>query len=409
MIFCGQFGTSHRLVLSQNEGLDKAVLYKGEYDSLYAEKVSSNSSIDRNPTKTIPDVWNKFTFMSAKFNGNLHCGNFYYTTDEVKSIIIKRRLKDEIYDEWLPLFEIDINSDYNNFNFNVYDRYVRAGKEYEYVLVPILQQGTESNIIKAVYQEDESSKVAFDGIFILNYNKLFSSMFDVEISTDKNKPASIINPIGAKYPFVITTSENNYYTGNISATFLDSEINNGYKEYKTRDNWEYRQELNEYLQNGEPKIIKYQDGRMWMVSVYDTVSESKNEHTERITTSFNFVEIGDVNNVKDLYDNGFINYNPYNKTLQDTNNQINTVEYPTYYGNVCFGNGELAENINIKLFSTTDQTYMSTITDEYGDFYFSNLEDGVYIVSAKYSTLSFSATITVLNHIISGEQDFILT
>lgn len=229
MLFCGQFGQQHRMLLSQ--GVNKIELAKGVYDELLLEDISeANSSEIRTPSSTFPDNWTKYTSLWSHFNGSLYCGNLNYGIKEVKSIIIKRRKHNSIQDGWLPLFQIDINGNEENFNFNIYDKYVRANEEYDYVLVPVLQQGTEGIMVEAIYPNKETV-VKFDGLHIVNAGNSFSTPLQVELSTEKNKPTSIQNPIGTKYPYVITTSENNYYTGNVSAVFVKNEIVNNCRKF----------------------------------------------------------------------------------------------------------------------------------------------------------------------------------
>jgi len=43
-----------------------------------------------------------------------------------------------------------------------------------------------------------------------------------------------------------------------------------------------------------------------MVSVIDSSPEKKDNHNYKISTSFNFVEIGDHNSQNDLYYNNFL-------------------------------------------------------------------------------------------------------
>ena len=52
-------------------------------------------------------------------------------------------------------------------------------------------------------------------------------------------------------------------------------------------------------------ILKIHDGRIWMVRASESISDSMDGHKDLRKISFNWVEIGDVNDMKTLYMNGF--------------------------------------------------------------------------------------------------------
>jgi len=62
------------------------------------------------------------------------------------------------------------------------------------------------------------------------------------------------------------------------------------------------------LSNQRSKIVKLYDGQIWMACVVDPISESYNGHPENVITTINIVEIGDVENNRDLYYHGFANF-----------------------------------------------------------------------------------------------------
>lgn len=63
-----------------------------------------------------------------------------------------------------------------------------------------------------------------------------------------------------------------------------------------------------FLSNGEEKVIKTHDGRMWLASVSVSPNESENGHEDRVTTSFDFVESGNPILNEDLYNANLIDY-----------------------------------------------------------------------------------------------------
>lgn len=63
----------------------------------------------------------------------------------------------------------------------------------------------------------------------------------------------------------------------------------------------------DWLTNGSPKILKIEDGRIWMVVVSSDVKASNSEHPDKVTLSFDFTEVGNVNSNDDMLNNGFVN------------------------------------------------------------------------------------------------------
>ena len=78
-------------------------------------------------------------------------------------------------------------------------------------------------------------------------------------------------------------------------------------QFDTEKAWEYRRELDEFLTNGEPKLIKSFEGEMWLVEIVNDISRSNTGHPALVNHSFEWVEVGNPLSVGDLYDNGFIN------------------------------------------------------------------------------------------------------
>ena len=49
-----------------------------------------------------------------------------------------------------------------------------------------------------------------------------------------------------------------------------------------------------FLTNGQPKILKSFDGRIWMVDITGDPTATVQNHPDQVSISFNFTEIGDT-------------------------------------------------------------------------------------------------------------------
>ena len=111
--------------------------------------------------------------------------------------------------------------------------------------------------------------------------------------------------INRKYPYVISNGLNNYNSGTISAQWLeyDSETDN----WDVENGYNFVSEFKDFLNNNSPKLIKYQDGRMWLAEVSSSdITDTEDAAHMQVHTSFDFAEIGNCDSGSDLYTNGII-------------------------------------------------------------------------------------------------------
>lgn len=263
----------------------------GIYDDLYATHI--NEALKTPDTFSVPDAWDAETYLHAKFNGNLFSGNTDFGVENTTDILLKRRKKGTY--QWFPLYNIDVDSS-ADFNFVLVDPYAASGTTYEYAVVPIV------NGVEDTYSIAECD-VAFDHLVIIDKDDTYLTTLDIEYSQQKNQTVSTILPIEAKYPIFVSNASNDYYTGNISATFL--EVSDG--EYVNTNTSKYREKVLEFLNNRKVKYIKEPYGKCWLAAIGASVSDSKNGHPEAHSISFDFTEVGNIESNKDMSRFGLLN------------------------------------------------------------------------------------------------------
>lgn len=248
----------------------------------------------------VDDEWNENTKLMAHFKGNLYAGNASLGVENTSNLIIKRREYGER--DWFNMFNIPV-VDSSSFDFHLIDRYAAADVVYQYAIVPIID-GLEGEYNIGISEETGNDYIScsFEGIIILDKNIEFSSYLDVSLDTQKNQTISQLIPLNSRFPFIIKNSINNYYSGDVSATF--SKLTNC-KLYE-EGNREYRENLLDFLVNENVKVIKYYDGRTFMVDITSSPTDTDNEHPDKHTISFSFTEVGDMLSNKDMYINGFL-------------------------------------------------------------------------------------------------------
>lgn len=279
--------------------LQKVALKKAVFRELALNHISKGQT---DFPEKIQKEWDYDTIFHAYFDGNLYAGNVPFAAKDIGEVHIRRREKDSF--QWIDLFHIPIEEE-EDFQFVRYDPYARSQKEYVYALVAVTREIEESPIEGGTeYPNERSIRSEFDGLFIMERDKGYHSVAQTSVNTQKNRPATPIPTLGNKYPFVIFNGMNNYYSGSAAGIFFQKDAEKC--ELKLSDGWMYREGLMEFLCDGNSKILKNFDGRMWMVSVVDSPSESEGEHDFLPLTSFNWVEIGDCDSGDDLRRYGFI-------------------------------------------------------------------------------------------------------
>ena len=269
-------------------------------NAIFDQYFADNDSTISTASPTLPTAldWTRTTVMNAQFNGNLYAGNVQFAVSEIRSIRVKRSEKGS-YD-WITLDEVEVNTE-DDLEFTRVDFLARANQEYEYALIPVMGDGAEGN------PSTETVLSNFDGIWVCEKDVAYNALLDLEVSSTLNQVTSTVMPIGRRYPFVNKYGKANYYTGSFSTTFIHMstadctlDMDNAVR---------YREDVEAFLTDGMPKIIKHQDGRIWLAFITDEITKDEGDGFWLPIQSVNFTEIGRHNSSTDLYNAGLISVN----------------------------------------------------------------------------------------------------
>ena len=277
----------------ESSSLSSISFENGIYDWAYL----SNRPDEFSNSNTV--AWSENTLFFASFDKkSLDGSNFQYGND-VSSIKLKRREIGYENKPWVLVYEYYINDDILNF---IYDDYFARGRntEFEYSLTPVTTDGVELPCIKTKVRSDFSGAVISDG------ETSYHILLDPEITeTERNRRSSVVTTLNSKYPFIFFGGKSNYTTGAFSGTAIRYLSNDTFD--TAQSHW-YREDMIDWLTNGDPKVLKIEDGRIWMVVVNGNVRASNSEHPDKVTLSFDFTEIGDVNNESDIINQGLASH-----------------------------------------------------------------------------------------------------
>lgn len=236
--------------------------------------------------------WNFDTVLKALFQGDVQAGNIDYAVSEIDKVYLKRRRQGDL--DWITLSEKTITSP-EDLAF-IYEDKTAAADVYEYAVVPVIGGVESAPFVNSI-------DVKFNGMFILDATGVFSTELEIKCTTQANQPVSVITTLSRKHPYVIHNSSVRYDSGSVTGFFVEKQGDG----YDTRSGYVYRKQLNEFLQNGLPKILKFDDGRMWIVDITSPqVVQNEQNHPEFVMTTFDWTETGDADNYTDLYNAGLI-------------------------------------------------------------------------------------------------------
>lgn len=284
--------------------IDNVELRNAEVTHFHVDRNTTNEWTGKKPTE-----WNNDTIMNASFVNSTNAGNLDYVTNEVNKILVKRRRVDVLNDPWIVLFEIPvINSE--GLSFNIRDYFNANDTTYEYALVPVLQQ-EQSGVtveVEGRYEVTDQVMSQFDGVFICsreNYYKLYAGVEYDNLTTVQ--VTGVHETLGSKYPIVVTNSNTAYQTSGVTGTILNKDYNTTH-ELNRKKMVQAREELERFLTDKKPKVIKDWNGNIWLVVFTDSVDATfANEWGMGLATvNGKWTQIGDVNNEDDLRYAGMI-------------------------------------------------------------------------------------------------------
>ncbi len=258
----------------------------GTYNHLYLSK---------NELKDTTFDWDYDTLLSADFDNDFTAGNKDFNLLKTDHIVVRRREKDK--QKWITLYIKEMNT-VDDFNIHFVDKYARADAEYEYKVSSYLNGVENTVVIKNVYSE-------FEGFYITDKDCLYGTIYNMDnCDTTRNITTQLLALLNSKYIDVISNSETNYDSGTISGVFMDYDGKTD--SLNTQTTYSYREDIKERLSNKKPLILKVQDGRIWMIKVTGEISDNNDGHIDLRRIGFSWAEIGDLNDMKDLYGYGFV-------------------------------------------------------------------------------------------------------
>ena len=290
MIFCGTTFCSGRYSLTPPAVSIPVILSITVFDGVY-NQIFLTTDMDITIEKS---GWTTGTILNAEFTNSLDAGNSFFSLANTDHLVIRRR---ELGAQKWTVIHVQKIESKDSFKLRIKDTYARAGVEYEYSVSSYLN-GVENNyLIQNVYSD-------FSGFYITDKDCLYGTIYNLNnCDTNRNIVNQTLGLLNSKYMNVVSNSDLNYESGQISGTLLKM---NGSKTSADQDaTISYRNKFKDRLSNKKPLILKIQDGRIWMIRVVESINDICLGHRDVREIGFSWVEIGDINDMRTLYMNGF--------------------------------------------------------------------------------------------------------
>lgn len=251
-------------------------------------------SLNENLTYDEIGTWDYDTKINAPFDENLEGGSSAFALFTTDTVVIRRREFDS-KNKWTVIYVKEIHT-IEDFNIHYVDKNARAGVKYEYSISSFINGTENSYIIKNVYSD-------FDGYYITDKDCLYGTIYDLDgCDTSREITTQTLELLNSKYMNVVSNSELNCDSGSITGTFF--KIDENCEKIDLNSSLQYRNEFKNRLANHKPLILKIHDGRIWIIRVTGGINDNQKGHIDLRQISFDWVEIGDINDMKTLYQLG---------------------------------------------------------------------------------------------------------
>lgn len=253
--------------------------------------------VDSPYSSTPPTDWDIYTILLATFNNTINAGSIDINVNDLDAVRIKRRKLGEF--DWATLVEIPISSAFDLL-FSGIDYFAQNEEIYEYAWVPIIN-GNEGNYTIS------SIESKFQGVFICDFDTIYKFYAGVAYGpSQQTQQVGIYNPLGTKYPIYVTNGANNYQTGSVTAKIVGN-----YEITHVLDRKEMVEEKNaliKWLTNKKAKILKDDNGNIWLVFITGAPAITYNAQwgNNMMEMSFQWGEIGNPDSIEDMQNVGLL-------------------------------------------------------------------------------------------------------
>lgn len=274
----------------------------GKYNNLF---ISDDESRDETNFRELE--WNQYTLFYCDFNNNIQGGGLDINLSDISTIRVKRRKVG--VSQWITIIENEVET-VEDIYISLNDFTLPLGESCTYAISFLLKDGSETELIIGTDKDTQLDYTTskFDGVYICDKDKNFKLYNGVVYDGNTaNKDIGLLQPIGNQYPVIVDNSRAYYLSGSLSAslygyTFDDTRV------IDRQDVVLQTKDFNDFMSNGNAKILKDWNGNIWLARTNQSVSNSfVSNYGNGITNiSWQWVEQGKYDNEEDLRRNNLI-------------------------------------------------------------------------------------------------------
>jgi len=235
--------------------------------------------------------WLPSTIGIAKFQDDLHYGNFTLYSQEITHLKFKKRLTNSL--QWITFSTVVFDKDVTT--YETIDRLIEADEEYQYGICA--STDTIEGDLKTA-----TITTSFDGMFISDKDSYYKLIYNYNLGDIvSNQGNSIIETLGSVYPTIMYSSTN-YQTGSLQCMLISDTtlLAGGAIDIKVEK--ALRKQIMTFLTNKKAKLLKDSSGNFMVISIVGMPKLTPhNELSQQLyDLSFEFIEICDATNEDSL-------------------------------------------------------------------------------------------------------------
>lgn len=229
-------------------------------------------------TKIAVTITNNIYLCGLEINSTLTGGS----VTGIDKVVIKRQTYGT--NTWDEVYSIDVAQS-SDLVFDLVDILVKNNTKYKYSID--LKSG-ETIIESQIYSEIECS---FQGMLVATFDTQYVAELDWSVDYNRKTNVAYVNTLSGRTPYRVSNSNNNYCLGKASGIFMKFE--NG--ALKPDYDHSYTNAVVDFLTDGENKILKTEDGLIWLVSIDEEITlPFHDRYVGKNAIQFTWTEIGDV-------------------------------------------------------------------------------------------------------------------
>lgn len=231
------------------------------------------------------------TYIEVEVENNKYRGGIVITStglaqslNGADKIIVSRKLGGT--NTWIEMQTIELET-VADLTFELFDILAKPNESYYYAF----DVKSGNTVIESGVTEDVECELF--GMFVGDMNEQYVAGTNFSVDTVRNTQVTFVTTLANRTPFRVSNANTNYTSGSAKGLFLELTVDK--KRFVPDYDREFSENVLNFLTNGQNKILKMPDGRMWYIAIDGNPSSPHNDNYDGMNgIEFKWVEIGDL-------------------------------------------------------------------------------------------------------------------